>query len=101
MARSLESLQKQYNSSSKNGKPGMGGMGGPGGGPRGGHRGPGGPGGPGGKPKNLKKTVKRLLSYVGKHKIKLALVLICMLFNTLANVCPGVFKPFCYKGYKP
>ena len=60
MARSLEELQKRYHSSAKPGAPGMGG--GPrGGGPRGG-----GPRGMGGKPKNLKKTVGRLLGYVAE-----------------------------------
>ena len=89
MARSLESLQKQYNSSSKNGKPGMGGMGGPGGGPRGGHRGPGGPGGPGGKPKNLKKTIGRLLGYVGNYKYLLIFVFLFMILNTVASLIGG------------
>ena len=70
MARTLSELQKQYHSSAKPGKP----MGGPGGGPRGR-----GPQGPGGKPKNMKKTVGRLLSYVGKYRILLVLVLVFIL----------------------
>ena len=59
MARKLEELQRQYHGSSKP----AGGPGGPGG-PHGGRGG----NGAKGKPKNLKKTVSRLLSYVGKSK---------------------------------
>ena len=40
-----------------------------GGGPRGGMR------GSGGKPKNMKKTISRLLGYVGKYKVLLFVVL--------------------------
>lgn len=74
--RTLEELQKQYSRAS---------------GPmsaRGGMR-PG--GGRGmrmtGKPKNLKNTIKRLLGYVGKHKGKLMLVLMCMLVTTVFSLC--------------
>ena len=77
-ARSLEELQKQYGGKSSKGK-----MMGGGHGPRRG-------GGPGvrakGKPKNTKATIKRLLSYVAKYKIRLILVLVCMLFSTLASL---------------
>ena len=65
MARSLEELRKRYNSTSH-------GMSLRGGGPG---RGPG-PRGKG-KPKEMGKTVKRLLSYVGDHKGKLVLVFLC------------------------
>lgn len=83
MARSLEELQKRYHSSAKPGAPGMGG--GPrGGGPRGG-----GPRGMGGKPKNLKKTVGRLLGYVGKYKALLVVVLVFMLLNTVTSLVGG------------
>ena len=83
MARSLEELQKRYHSSAKPGAPGMGG--GPrGGGPRGG-----GPRGMGGKPKNLKKTVSRLLGYVGKYKALLVVVLVFMLLNTVTSLVGG------------
>ena len=77
MARNLEKLKKQYNSVApdKNG----GGMG-----PRGGR--PGGPR-PKGKPKNTKKTVSRLLSYVGKYKLRLVFVLFSMLTSTVAALC--------------
>lgn len=73
--RTLEELQKQYSRAS---------------GPmsaRGGMH----PGGRGmrmtGKPKNLKNTIKRLLGYVGKHKGKLVLVLMCMLVTTVFSLC--------------
>ena len=82
MARSLSELQKQYNSSSKPGGPGRGpGMGG---GPRGR-----GPAGMGGKPKNLKKTVGRLLSYVGKYKVLLLVVFLFMMLNTVTSLVGG------------
>ena len=87
MARSLKELQKQYHSSSK-----PGGMGGPGG-PRGGGHGPGprgrGPMGMGGKPKNTKKTIGRLLKYVGKYKALLFVVLFFMMLNTVFSLVGG------------
>lgn len=51
-------------------------------------------GGPGrgrakGKPKNLGNTVKRLLSYVGKYKGRLILVLACMILTTVSSLCGG------------
>ena len=85
MARTLAELQKQYNSSSKHGGPGGHGRPGPGG-PRG--RGPG-MGGPGGKPKDMKKTIGRLLGYVGKYKIRLFIVLIVMMINTVTSLVGG------------
>ena len=86
MARSLEQLQKQYNTSSKGPGKGPGGPG-MGHGPRGG-RGPGGPGGrgPGGKPKNAKVTIARLLAYLKPHYGKMALVLCCMLTSTITSL---------------
>ena len=77
--RTLEQLQKQYNSSSKHGGP----KGGPGFGPRG--RGM----GMKGKPKNLKKTITRLLSYVGAYKLRLVAVLCCMLCTTGFSLVGG------------
>ena len=72
MARTLEELQKQYNSSSKKESPsGMPPMPGPGRGR--------GPGRASGKPKDMKKTVGRLLSYVGKYKLRLIFVFIFMI----------------------
>ncbi len=79
MARSLEQLQKQYNTASKYQSL----RGGPGGGPpRGGPR-------MGGKPKNLKITIARLLSYVGKYKYRLILVFVCMVLSTVFSLCGG------------
>ena len=77
MARSLEELKKQYNSVS-HGQSLRGG----------------GPGSHGrskanGKPKNVAKTVSRLLSYVGKYKLRLILVFTCMLLTTLTSLCAG------------
>lgn len=80
MARNLEKLQKQYNSiaPSKNGGPVGHGPGGPG--AHGGKRG-------GGKPKNTRDTVSRLIKYVGKYKLRLVCVLLCMLLSTAAALC--------------
>lgn len=51
--------------------------------------GPGGPGGPGGgryaahgKPKDAKKTIKRLLEYLSAYKFRLAMVFLCVVINT-------------------
>ncbi len=76
MARTLEELKKQYNSVSH----GTSLRGGPGRGP-----------GPRakGKPKNMKKTIGRLLSYVGKYKIRLAFVFFCMILTTLSSLAGG------------
>ena len=82
MARSLETLQKQYHSTHKPGAQ-------MGGGPRGGGPRGGGPRGMGGKPKNMKKTVGRLLGYVGKYKALLFVVLIFMMLNTAASLVGG------------
>ncbi len=78
MARTLEELKKQYNSVShgqslRGGGPGRGGPG-----PR-----------AKGKPKNIGKTVKRLLSYVGKYKLRLILVFVCMILTTVSSLCGG------------
>ena len=79
MARSLETLQKQYKSSG----PQKGGHGGPmGPGPR---RGPGGRG-PGGKPKNMKTTIGRLLKYLAAYKFHLITVLFTMLASTVTSL---------------
>ena len=77
MARSLEELKRQYNSVS-HGQSLRGGGPGRGPGPR-----------AKGKPKNVGKTVKRLLSYVGKYKFRLALVLLCMVLTTLSSLAGG------------
>ncbi len=53
---------------------------GPGGGP------PGMRGGMGGKPKDARKTVSRLLSYVGRDKGKILLAFICILVSSASNL---------------
>ena len=78
MARSLEVLQKQYNSASH----GESLRGGPGGGPPRGRRAH-------GKPKNVGVTIKRMLSYVGKYKFSLITVFLCMITTTVASLFGG------------
>ena len=78
MARTLKELRKQYNSVSH----GESLRGGPGGGGRGGRR-------ASGKPKNVGKTIKRLLSYVGAYKFRLILVFLCMFITTVSSLCGG------------
>ena len=77
MVRSLEQLKKQYNSQS---------------GPQSLRGGPG-RGGPGvrakGKPKNLKRTVGRILSYVGKYKFRLITVFLLMAITTVCSLLGG------------
>ena len=79
MARSLDELKKQYNSVSH----GESLRGGPG------HRPPRPGAGGKGKPKNVGKTVKRLLSYVGKYKFRLLSVFLCMIMTTVFSLCAG------------
>ena len=84
-ARTLEELQKQYNSVAKDARRGPG-PGGPG--RRGPHR------GGGGKPKNVKHTIKRLLSYIAAYKGRLVLVLFCMLMSTASSLVGGyILRP--------
>ena len=78
MARNIEQLRKQYNSVSH----GESLRGGPGGGPPRGRRAK-------GKPKNVRATVGRLLSYVGKYKFRLVFVFFCMIITTLSSLCAG------------
>ncbi len=80
MARDLESLQKQYNSSASSGRAG---------GPRGGPGGPRGVRGTAGLKsiKNSKKTIGRIIGYLTKHKLRLIIVLFCMLLNAVASLC--------------
>ncbi|MBO7197054.1 MAG: ABC transporter ATP-binding protein [Clostridia bacterium] len=42
-----------------------------------------------GKPKNMGKTVGRILSYVGKYKLRLISVFVCMLLTTVSSLCAG------------
>ncbi len=81
MARTLQELQKRYNSVAKDRRGG-----GFGPGPRRG--GPGGPR-PKGKPKNIRHTVARMLRYIGNYKGYLVLVLLCMLLSTAASLVGG------------
>ena len=44
------------------------------------------------QPKNKKKTLKRLLGYVTKeHKLKFALVLVCILISSVTGVAGSLF----------
>lgn len=87
MARNLEELQRRYHRVAPDKRGGMGG------GPR--HGGPGGPGGHGGagghggKPKNLGRTVGRMLHYIGDYKGRLILVLLSMFLSTVAGLVGG------------
>lgn len=76
MARNIDELRARYNSTSH----GQSLRGGPGRGP-----------GPRakGKPKNIGKTISRLLSYVGKYKGRLILVLVCMILTTASSLFAG------------
>ena len=78
-ARNLEELQKRYASLGKSGGKGPGGPGGP---RRGG---PGGPR-PKGKPKDSRATIRRLAGYIAAYRLRLIIVLACMLCNTLASL---------------
>ena len=80
MARTLEQLKKQYNSTASLQPGGRG----PGGGPGRG-RGPRATG----KPKNLVATVARLLSYIGNKKWLFLIVLLCMLLTTVSSLIGG------------
>ena len=53
-------------------------------------RGPRGPKG-GAKPQNMKATVARLMGYVGRYRLRLFLVLLCILGNTIASVTASTF----------
>lgn len=87
MARTLEELQKRYSRSASDMRPGggppMGGPGRPGGGP-------GGPGGrhmrASGKPKDVRATVMRLCSYIGKYKLYIIFAFAMMIINTVASL---------------
>ena len=81
MARNIEELRARYNSASH----GESFLGKPGHGPGPGHRGA----RPAGKPKNLSSTVTRLLSYVGKYKLRLLFVFLCMILTTVSSLCGG------------
>ena len=63
------------------GRPGMGG-------PMGGRRGP----MTVEKPKNMKKTAARLLSYIGKSKILLFVMIICVIFSALVTLASPILQ---------
>ena len=84
----LEYLQKKYESRlNPSDKEELKGGPGRGRGPDPGH-GPGGPGRgmPGGKPKNMKKTLGRLFSYISHNKLQLGIVVLCIIAGTIANL---------------
>lgn len=90
MARTLEQLQKQYqsNPSHKGGEM----RGGPGRGH--GRGGPGARGAMGGKPKDMKSTVARLLKYIGGYKLHFIVVFLCLLITTVTSSAGTYFlKP--------
>lgn len=78
MARNLETLQKQYNSTAAAST-----------------RGPmAATNNFKGKPAHSRDTIKRILSYVGKYKFRLVLVVLCMLLSTGASLAAGyVLRP--------
>ncbi|MBQ6121841.1 MAG: ABC transporter ATP-binding protein [Clostridia bacterium] len=78
MARNLETLQKQYNSTAAAST-----------------RGPmAATNNFKGKPANSRETIKRILSYVGAYKFRLVLVVLCMLLSTGASLAAGyVLRP--------
>ncbi len=78
MARNLETLQKQYNSTAAAS-----------------NRGPmAATNNFKGKPANSRETIKRILSYVGAYKFRLVLVVLCMLLSTGASLAAGyVLRP--------
>ncbi len=81
VARTLDELKIRYNSKVKDGQNRS----------MAGQMGPRGRGGPrmSGKPKELRKTVSRLFSYVGKYKVRLIVVLICMLLTAVSSLIGG------------
>ena len=83
MARSLEELQKQFNSVAPSKRGGM--MGGPGPGP-GGPRGHGRNRGEKAKLKNSKGTIKRILNYISVYKFRFVIVFFCMIVSTVGNL---------------
>ena len=78
MARTLQQLRRQYNSSASSFGGGM--M----------RRGPGkggrGPRGAGGKPKDVKRTVGRIIKYLSAYKLRFAVVFLCMIISTATSL---------------
>ena len=82
MPRNIDELRKQYNSSQTQSAQ----RGGPGGGPGGGRNNP---GRQQGKPKDARKTIARLFTYLHGQRVRLVFVLLCMLFTTLTSLVGG------------
>ena len=82
--RTLEELQKRYQSTPSAAKRGMFGPG-----PRGG--GPGGRMPGGGKPKNTKQTILRIWRYTAPYKLRLIAVLLCMVSATVSSLIGSYF----------
>lgn len=79
----------------------------------------GGPGGPGGmmpgrpgmggrrgpmvveKPKNMKKTVGRLLSYIGRNKLLLLVMIVCVVFSALVTLASPILQTEALKYLTP
>ncbi|MBE5869100.1 MAG: ABC transporter ATP-binding protein [Lachnospiraceae bacterium] len=78
----IERLQKKYGAKQSfyPGAPG------PGKGPGGPGRGPGRQGMPGGKPRNVKKTMGRLMGYISGDMPKLIIVFICVILGTVSSL---------------
>ena len=78
MPRNIDELRKQYNSSQTQSAQ----RGGPGGGRNN-------PGRQQGKPKDARKTIARLFTYLHGQRVRLVFVLLCMLFTTLTSLVGG------------
>ena len=82
--RTLEELQKRYQSTPAAAKRGMFGPGPRGGGPHGRMHG-------GGKPKNTKQAILRIWSYASPYKLRLIAVLLCMATATVSSLIGSYF----------
>ncbi len=78
-----EKIVKKYQSAEPQLSPRESPGGGPPGGPPGG---PGGPGGMGGKPKDVRKTVSRLMAYIMRDRAKIAVAFICVIVSAATNL---------------
>ncbi|MBP3411620.1 MAG: hypothetical protein J6M10_11600, partial [Clostridia bacterium] len=75
--RSLENLRKRYNTRAEGPQSGRGPKHGPGRGMA------------MGKPKDAKKTIARIFSYIREYKLRMAAVIVCMLLTTGATLVGG------------
>ena len=46
----------------------------------------------GAKPKNMKKTAKRILSYLGHYRIRFTIVLLCIVITAFTSVAGSQYK---------